>query len=150
MSAFSRSSGSYAVAFEAPEGQFALFDENLRPIADAQPDAVAPTGRPMSPWERAEAYFDDNPAFLSAIERAAGVMQRRCEKVSARFIIEFARWLRFMSWDGMMELLECFSALRIVGEEVAAIPNAYSAYITRYLESKGYAVTKARSVMDDA
>lgn len=150
MSAFSRSSGSYAVAFEAPEGQFALFDEDMRPIDGVSNNVEHGNTRTSSTRERAEAYFDCNPAFLSAIERAAGVMQRRCEKVSARFIIEFARWLRFMSWDGMVELLECFSALHVVGEDVAAIPNAYSAYITRHLETRGYAVTKARSVMDDA
>lgn len=154
MSAYERSSGRYAVACDVPEGQFALFDENLRPI-----DAIkTPIGnlvvevpeREMTLQERAEAYFEANPALLAAMSRAAGVMERRCGKVSARFLVEFARWLRFVGFDGMTELLGCFSGLHVAGEDVAAMPNAYSAYLTRLLEAAGVRVTKSRSVMDDA
>jgi len=98
--------------------------------------------------ERARAYFDENPALLKAFERAAGVMQRRYGKVSARFLVEFARWLRFMGPLGMEELLACFTGIVVQGEDVAAIPNAYSAYVTRVLEGDGFSVTKARSKMD--
>lgn len=98
--------------------------------------------------ERARAYFDANPELLSAMRRAARVMESRCDKVSARFLVEFARWLRFMSWEGMEELLGCFSGIRVSGDDVAAMPNAYSAYLTRLLEADGVNVTKARSVMD--
>ena len=97
---------------------------------------------------KAREYFDRNPRFLDALLSAARVMERIHGKVSARFLIEFARWLRFLDWDGMRALLECFRGVVVVGEDMAAIPNAYSAYLTRYLESRGVSVTKAKSRMD--
>lgn len=99
-------------------------------------------------YEEAKAYFDENRQFLSSLKRAAGVMQNRTGKVSSRFLVEFARWLRFMSFDGMVELLDCFRGVVVKGTEVAAIPNAYSAYLTRVLEEDGFKVTKAKSKMD--
>lgn len=98
---------------------------------------------------RAKEYFERNPAFLRGVEMAAGVMQRRMGKVSARGLMEFARWFRRLGTDGMYELLSCFEVVgHINGEEVAAMPNAYSAYLTRHLEELGYDVTKAKSRMD--
>ena len=108
-------------------------------------------GERPSLQEQAAAYFDRNEPFLKGIERAAGVMQHRIGKVSARGIMEFARWYRRLGDDGMREMLDCFSGVfRIEGEDVAAVPNAYSAYITRYLGDRGYDVARSRSVMDDA
>lgn len=101
-------------------------------------------------YEEAKAYFDENRPFLSSLKRAAGVMQRHNGKVSTRFLVEFARWLRFMGYDGMMELLECFQGVVVKGTDVAAIPNAYSAYLTRLFERDGFKVTKAKSKMDVA
>ena len=106
-------------------------------------------GEKKSSYERAKEYFDRNPEFLDAMRRAARVMEAKCGKVSARFLVEFARWLRFIGWSGMEELLGCFSRIRVAGEDVAAIPNAYSAYLTRVLEADGVKVTKKRSVMDN-
>lgn len=112
-------------------------------------DATTSVGARPSLQERAEAYYRDNPELLHAMRRAARVMERRCGKVSARFLTEFARWLRFMGWEGMSELLGCFSGLHVAGEDVAAMPNAYSAYLTRLLEADGVNVTKSRSVLDE-
>ena len=98
--------------------------------------------------DKARAYFDDNGPLMRSFVQAARVMQRRNDKVSARFLVEFARWLRYIGPDGMYELLRCFDGVVVQGEDVAAIPNAYSAYLTRVLEDEGIAVTKARSVMD--
>lgn len=120
-------------------GQYSLFD--------APPEDVRDVGAPTL-QERAESYFDANPELLDAMRRAARVMESKCGKVSARFLVEFARWLRFVGWSGMEELLGCFSGLHVAGEDVAAMPNAYSAYLTRLLEADGVKVTKARSVMD--
>ena len=114
-----------------------------------QPSLFDKGDEKKSNYEKAKEYFDRNPAFLDALRRAARVMERKCGKVSARFLIEFARWLRFIGWSGMEELLGCFSRLRLEGDDVAAIPNAYSAYITRVLESDGFSVTKSKSVMDN-
>lgn len=99
--------------------------------------------------ERAKAYFDENVPLLLAFKDAGRVMQRESGKVSARFLVEFARWLRFIGPEGMYELLSCFEGVVVRGEDVAAIPNAYSAYLTRVLEDEGISVTKARSVMDE-
>lgn len=98
--------------------------------------------------DQARAYFEQNVPLMLAFKDAARVMQARNGKVSARFLVEFARWLRFIGPDGMQELLGCFRGVVVRGEDVAAIPNAYSAYLTRALEDEGIRVTKARSVMD--
>lgn len=119
-------------------GQASLFDD----VTDVDGE------KPKSNYEKAQEYFARNPYFLSSIMRAAKVMESRCGKVSARFLVEFARWLRFIGWSGMEELLGCFSGIRVDGEDVAAIPNAYSAYLTRVLEAEGIKVTKAKSEMD--
>ena len=100
-------------------------------------------------WLRAKEYFERNRALLMGFEMAAGVMQRRMGKVSARGLLEFARWYRRLGNDGMYEMLTCFECVgHINGEDVAAMPNAYSAYLTRHLEGLGYDVTKATSRMD--
>lgn len=156
MSAYERASGHYAVACDVPDGQFALFDENMKPVSTIKTQIGSivsdneADGHKSTLQERAEAYFDANPAFLAALRDAAKVMERRCGKVSARFLMEFARWLRFVGLEGMDELLGCFYGLHVSGDDVAAMPNAYSAYLTRLLEADGVNVTKSRSVMDDA
>lgn len=122
-------------------GQFSLFGDVPTAMG-----AVVQQGPTLQ--ERAEAYFDENPELLYAMKRAARVMESKCGKVSARFLVEFARWLRFVGWSGMEELLGCFSGLHVAGDDVAAMPNAYSAYLTRLLEADGVKVTKSRSVMD--
>lgn len=99
-------------------------------------------------YEAAERYYRRNPALLEAHERAAEVMQRLCGKVSARFLTEFARWMRFIGPEGMHELLSCYEGVVVKGDPVAAVPNATSPYLTRVLERLGLKVTKARSVMD--
>ena len=123
-------------------GQYSLFGD--APLDDV-PTRV---GGMATLQERAESYFDSNPELVDAMRRAARVMESRCGKVSARFLVEFARWLRFVGWSGMEELLGCFSGLHVAGDDVAAMPNAYSAYLTRLLEADGVKVTKAKSVMD--
>ena len=112
-------------------GQLSLFDER---------EDIA---------RKAQEYFDENPRLLAAFEDAADVMQRLNGKVSARFLVEFARGLRFIGYDGMGRLLDCFSGIVVMGEDVAAIPNAYSAWLTRHLEQRGNKVTKARSRLDE-
>ena len=99
-------------------------------------------------YESAKRYFDNNQELMDSIVRAARVMERKNGKVSARFLVEFARWLRRVGWSGMEELLGCFAWVHVNGEDVAAIPNSYSAYVTRYLEARGFEVTKSRSKMD--
>lgn len=94
-------------------------------------------------------YYKRNPRLLEAHVKAAQVMMRYHGKVSARFLTEFARWLRFMGVEGMLELLECYRGIVVKGEDVAAIPNHTSAYLTRYLAEQGFNVTKARSRMDE-
>ena len=99
-------------------------------------------------YQKAQDYFSRNWRFFDALIRGARVMERRMGKVSARGLIEFARWYRWLGNDGMYELLGCFSGVRVEGDDVAAIPNAYSAYLTRVFEAEGMNVTKARSKMD--
>lgn len=98
--------------------------------------------------ERAEAYFDKNPDLLAAFDAASEVMERHTGVVSARGLMEFARWYRKVGSKGMYELLECFEGVIVRGEDVAAMPNAYSAWLTRHFESNGRKVTKARSKLD--
>ena len=100
-------------------------------------------------YTKSRLYYQRNPELLEAHVRAARVMEHYNRKVSARFLTEFARWLRFLGWQGMYELLDCYRGVVVRGEDVAAIPNHTSAYLTRYLESQGVNVTKSKSRMDE-
>lgn len=99
-------------------------------------------------YEAAERYYQKNPALLEAHKRAARIMQERCGKVSARYLTEHARWMRFVGPDGMRAINECYDGVIVQGDPVAAVPNATSPYLTRVLEAEGLKVTKAKSVMD--
>lgn len=83
--------------------------------------------------EEAASYYHRNKDLLGAHVRASRVLSDNGVKTSARFLTEFARWMRMLGPDGMHELLGCYEGVVVRGEEKAAIPNATSAYLTRLL-----------------
>lgn len=100
-------------------------------------------------YAAARDYYEKNPALLDAHIRAARVMEHYRGKVSARFLTEVARWARFLGRNGLSELISCYAWVSVNGDDVAAVPNSTSAYLTRVLEEKGFKVTKSHSRMDD-
>lgn len=92
---------------------------------------AAKTGRQLH--DEAKAYYERNIDLLMAHIMASRVLSDHEVKTSARFLTEFARWMRMLGQDGMRELLDCYEGVVVRGEEKAAIPNATSAYLTRLL-----------------
>ena len=83
--------------------------------------------------DEAEAYYRRNQDLLRAHIRAARVLSDNEVKTSARFLTEFARWMRMLGPEGMQRLLWCYEGIVVRGDEKSAIPNATSAYLTRAL-----------------
>ena len=98
-------------------------------------------------WEDAEAFYRHNGQLLHAHVRAAKVLQASDIPVSARFLTEFARWSTKLM--GLMyELFAIYDGVPVAGDGGLKMPNASSAWLTRYLEMRGFDVRKATSKMD--
>ena len=72
---------------------------------------------------------------------------------SARFLTEMARWIRALGPEGFAALYQCFANVRIDKSGDYAIPNASSAWLTRFLakaneDYPGFRIRRASSVMD--
>lgn len=84
-------------------------------------------------FDEAKGYYERNRDLLEAHVRASRVLSDCGVKTSARFLTEFARWMRMVGPDGMHALLKCYEGVVVRGDERSAIPNATSAYLTRAL-----------------
>lgn len=98
-------------------------------------------------WDDAEEFYRHNGALLHAHVRAAQVLQDNGIPVSARFLTEFARWSTKLM--GLMyELFAIYDGVPVKGDGGLKMPNASSAWLTRYLAARGFDVRKATSKMD--
>lgn len=102
----------------------------------------------------AEGYYRKNPGLLDAHERAATILSDHGIRTSARFLTEFARWLRATGPDVMRELIDVYDGVRCErdGPEFST-KNATSAWLTRRLGEDlggypGFRITRGKSKMD--
>ena len=94
------------------------------------------------------AYYMANPDLLEAHEKAAWTLEQYGLKVSARFLTELVRWLS-KYWYALDALRDCYRGVIVNHGHDFKIPNATSPWLTRYLESKGFDVTKSKSKLDE-
>lgn len=92
-------------------------------------------------------FYEANPALLKAHLKAARLLQDRGVTVSARFLTEFARWATKLTWL-MPELYRIYAGVPVEGRGGLKIPNATSAWLTRYLRRQGIDASQNRSKMD--
>lgn len=97
--------------------------------------------------DEGKSFYDDNPALLNAHLQAARVLQDRGVTVSARFLTEFARWATKLAWL-MPALCSIYAAVPVNGRDGLKIPNATSAWLTRWLQGQGIKTSRTRSKMD--
>lgn len=98
-------------------------------------------------WDDAEEFYRRNGRLLHAHVKAAKVLQDNGIPVSARFLTEFARWSTKLM--GLMyKLFDIYDGVPVDGDGGLKVPNASSAWLTRYLAARGFNVRKATSKMD--
>lgn len=97
--------------------------------------------------DEGKSFYDDNPELLDAHLEAARLLQDRGITVSARFLTEFARWATRLTWL-MPELYRIYAAVPVEGRDGLKIPNATSAWLTRWLQRQGVGASRSRSKMD--
>lgn len=130
--------------------QLGLFDDLTRPMGD-----VAASERGARTPEQLEAdarhFFEANPELLRAFNAAGHVANGYGRKVSARQLVELTRCIRQLGgMTTFYRVVQCLDGIRWEGEgDPYAIPNAYSAYLTRELADDGVEVTRAASKLDE-
>ena len=123
---------------------YGRYDYDLWTVANAE---KRPT-RGEDLEEEGRLYYEANPDLLKAHERAAWTLEEYGLKVSARFLTELVRWLS-KYWYALPALMECYRDVVVNARTDFKIPNATSPWLTRYLEGKGFEVTKSKSKLDE-
>lgn len=96
----------------------------------------------------AEHHYAQNPQKLAAHYMAASVINETGHDVSARFLIWLARQESLIGPEAMHALVDIYAGVHTRSDDTFAERNSNSAWLTRFLESKGCSVTKSRSKMD--
>ena len=124
-------------------------DDYTQDVADvARRDFGPKTGDELR--DEGEEFYRHNGALLHAHLKAARLLQERGIPVSARFLTEFARWSTKLMWL-MPQLFEIYRDVPVTNPERGLkIPNATSAWLTRWLVGQGIDARKVRSKMDGA
>lgn len=106
---------------------------------------------PIQMENDARSFFQRNQTLLIACTKAGKVANRVGRKASARQMIEVTRCIKQLGgYQNFLEFARCFECVTVERDsDEIAIPNAYSAYLTRVLKRAGVEVTKGRSKLDE-
>lgn len=121
------------------------FTQDVRAVVRAESGPLS--GERLA--DEGKSFYDDNPELLDAHLAAARLLQDRGVTVSARFLTEFARWATKLTWL-MPELYRIYIGVPVKGRDGLKIPNATSAWLTRWLRERGIDASRTRSKMDGA
>lgn len=129
-----------------PETMQIDFDDYTQRVEDvARAERGPMTGDRLA--DEGRTFYDENPVLLKAHLEAARLLQDRGVTVSARFLTEFARWATKLTWL-MPELYRIYAGVPVEGRDGLKIPNATSAWLTRWLRENGIRASRTRSKMD--
>lgn len=124
------------------------FDDLTVPVEQViKQEGTAKTGEQLF-WE-AELFYRKNPRLLAAHVEAAKLFEEHRAPVSARALTEFVRYLKRLGVDGVQDLASIYEGIDWERDSPYAIANASSAWLSRFLDSKGFDVAKAKSVIDE-
>ncbi len=126
------------------------FEDMTVPVEAAAASEAGPRTPEQSEAD-AKAFFSRNHDLMDACLSAGTVANRHGRVASSRQMVELTRAIRQLGgWQNFREFASCFAGIDWERDgDAYAIPNAYSAYLTRALEDGGVDVTKSRSKLDE-